>query len=182
MFLKRRNKEDHISIATSLLSRQRNYTFFKNIITSDEKCIFSDNIHCKSRTLIRMILTQKAELYGRKFMVCVWWDHLSIIHFKFFKSSTQCRLILSCPVGWSCRIHWLLLCRGVGHLSECPGYDTEQSHGEVPVMLKLWWMQITPLLPSLPGPLWPRVVAPDKGPIYGLNKTKPWFLEFTVWI
>ena len=46
-------------------------------------------------------------------------------------------------------------------------------------MLKLWGMQSTSL-PSLPGPLWPGVVAPDKGPIYGLNRTKPWFLEFTV--
>ena len=32
-------------------------------------------------------------------------------------------------------------------------------------------MQSTPLLPLLPGPLWPRVVALDKGPIYGLNRT-----------
>ena len=40
-------------------------------------------------------------------------------------------------------------------------------------------MQTTPLLPSFPGPLWPGVVAPDKGPIYGLNRTKIWF-EFTV--
>ena len=40
-------------------------------------------------------------------------------------------------------------------------------------------MQSTPLLPSLPDPLWPGVVAPDKGPIYGLNRTKPLF-EFTV--
>ena len=39
-------------------------------------------------------------------------------------------------------------------------------------------MRSTPLLPSLPNPLWPGVVAPDKGPIYGLNRTKPWF-EFT---
>ena len=40
-------------------------------------------------------------------------------------------------------------------------------------------MWSAPLLPLLQGPLWPRVVAPDKGPIYGLNRTKPWF-EFTV--
>ena len=26
-------------------------------------------------------------------------------------------------------------------------------------MLELWWMRSTPLLPSLPGPLWPGVVA-----------------------
>ena len=29
-------------------------------------------------------------------------------------------------------------------------------------MLDLWGMQSTRLLPSLPGPLWLRVVAPDK--------------------
>ena len=29
-------------------------------------------------------------------------------------------------------------------------------------MLKLWGMQSTPLLPSLPGPLNPGKVAPDK--------------------
>ena len=48
-------------------------------------------------------------------------------------------------------------------------------------MLELWGMQSTPLLPSLPGPLWPRVVAPDKGPIYGLNRIK-WWLVFTVFM
>ena len=38
-------------------------------------------------------------------------------------------------------------------------------------MLEVWGMQSTPLLPLLPGPLWPGVVAPDKGLIYGLNRT-----------
>ena len=37
-------------------------------------------------------------------------------------------------------------------------------------------MRSTPLLPSLPGPLWPGVVAPDKGPIYELNRTKRWLV------
>ena len=35
-------------------------------------------------------------------------------------------------------------------------------NSEVPVMLGLLRMRSTPLLPSLPGPLWPGVVAPDK--------------------
>ena len=39
-------------------------------------------------------------------------------------------------------------------------------------MLELWVMRSTPLLPLLPGSLWPGVVAPDKGPIYELNRTK----------
>ena len=46
--------------------------------------------------------------------------------------------------------------------NECPGYDTRQSDGEVSVMLELWGMQSAPSLPSLPGPLWPGVIAPDR--------------------
>ena len=56
--------------------------------------------------------------------------------------------------------------------NEYLGYDTKQSDGEAPVMLELWGMQSVPSLPSLPGPLWPRLVVPDKGPIYGLNRIK----------
>ena len=39
------------------------------------------------------------------------------------------------------------------------------------VMLELWGMWITSLLPLLPCPLWLGVVEPEKGPIYGLNRT-----------
>ena len=43
--------------------------------------------------------------------------------------------------------------------NECPHYNTKQSEGEAPVMLKLWGMQSTPSLPSFLGPLWLRVIA-----------------------
>ena len=69
--------------------------------------------------------------------------------------------------------------RGSTPSKECPGYDTKQCDGEVPVMLEFWGMRSTPLLPSLPGPLWPGVVAAGKSPIYGLNRTKPCFLHYT---
>ena len=66
-------------------------------------------------------------------------------------------------LGWGCRIHRLHLCRGVRPApNECPGYDTKQSDGEVPVMSKLWRIGSTLLLPSLLGPLWPGEVAPDR--------------------
>ena len=42
------------------------------------------------------------------------------------------------------------------------GYDIKQFDGEAPVMLELWGMQSTPSLPSLPGPLWSGVVAPER--------------------
>ena len=46
--------------------------------------------------------------------------------------------------------------------NEFSGYDTKQSNGEAPVMLELWGMWSSPLLLSLPGPLWPGVVASDR--------------------
>ena len=36
----------------------------------------------------------------------------------------------------------------------------KQSDGEASVIMEFYGMQSTPLLPSLPGPLWPGVVAP----------------------
>ena len=66
---------------------------------------------------------------------------------------------------------------------ECPGYDTKQSDGDVPAVLKLWGMRSTPSLLSLPGPLWPGVVAPDKGLIYGSNRTNGiLMLKWIVWL
>ena len=66
-------------------------------------------------------------------------------------------------VGWGCRIHQLHLCKEVTPLpNEYPRYDIKQSDGEALVMLELWGMQSTPLLPLLPDTLWPGVVAPDR--------------------
>ena len=68
-----------------------------------------------------------------------------------------------CPFGRGCRIHRLYLYRGVRpHFNECPGYDTNQSYGDVPVMLELCGMRSTPSFLSLPGPLRPGMVAYDK--------------------
>ena len=65
------------------------------------------------------------------------------------------------PVGWDCRIHRLYLCRGVRLPYECPINDTKQSDSEAPLMLELWEIGSTPLLPPLPGLLWPVGVAPN---------------------
>ena len=80
----------------------------------------------------------------------------------FTRKSTK----FSSQVGWGCRIHPLLLWRGVRphphSTNECTSYDTKHSDGEILVILELWGMQCTPLLPSLPGPLWLGVVASDR--------------------
>ena len=41
---------------------------------------------------------------------------------------------------------------GQNFLDDYPGYDTKQSDRETLVMLELWGMRNTPLLPSLLGP------------------------------
>ena len=75
------------------------------------------------------------------------------------------------PVGWGCRIHRLHLCREVRLPQWVSCYDTKQSDGEGLVMLELWGMLSTPSLLSLLGSLWSGVIAPDRGPIYGSNRT-----------
>ena len=60
-------------------------------------------------------------------------------------------------------------CRGLRLSQWVSWYDTKQSDGEAPVMLELCGMQNTPLLQSLPDPLWP-------GPIYGVL-----ILKWIVW-
>ena len=68
-----------------------------------------------------------------------------------------------CPVEWGCRIHWLHLCRGIGPPPmSVLDMILNNLMVTVPVMLELWRMQSTSLLPSLPGPLWPGLVAPDR--------------------
>ena len=46
--------------------------------------------------------------------------------------------------------------------NKCLGYDTKQSGGEALIMMELWGMQSTSLLPSLPGSFWLGVIAPDR--------------------
>ena len=63
------------------------------------------------------------------------WENTSV-------SSSSCQFT-SCLVSWGCWIHRLHLWWGVSPPHECPGYDTWQFDGAVPVMLELWEMWST---------------------------------------
>ena len=86
-------------------------------------------------------------------------------------------------LGCGCRIHRLHLCRDVWPTYyECPAFDPKQSDCEVAVMLELWGMQITISLPSLPGLLWPGVVAFDR--VLSMSQTEQncvLMLNWTAW-
>ena len=114
-------------------------------------CVLVLNWIARNRTVLTLELCTYAELNYLK---------LNCLTFKY----------VYCPVSWGCRIDWLHLCRGVRPPppNECLGYDTKQSDGEVPAVLELWGMRSTPSLPSLPDPLWPGVVAPDRALSMGL--------------
>ena len=66
------------------------------------------------------------------------------------------------PVYCGYWIHWLHFCSRVRIFNECPGYDTKESDGKAPLIPEHWEMQNNSLLSSVPAPLKPGVVAPDK--------------------
>ena len=90
-------------------------------------------------------------------------------NFGLFKSLVTKCLILSYP-----RFLCFSLSTGVVEYTNCfsgrgktspqrvSWFDIKQSDGEVLVTLENWRVQNTSSLPLFPGPLWPRVVAPDR--------------------
>ena len=76
--------------------------------------------------------------------------------------------MVSGPVVWGCRTHRVYSC------NECPGYNIKQSDGEASVVLELWGIQSAFSLPSLPGPLWPGMVVPDR--ILAMGQKIIWYL------
>ena len=114
---------------TSLLLRKRNDIFLINIITGDKKWAFYDNVQCKRQWIDldeSLQPTRKVLLHGRKIILCLWWDHHSIIHFEFlnhnktlnadlYSYQLQCN---KCSVGGNSRICHLHFCKGVsGHMT-----------------------------------------------------------------
>ena len=68
----------------------------------------------------------------------------------------------NCPVGWGCKIHRLHPYRGVRPTICVLDLTLNNLMVRFQVMLKFWGMRRTPSLLSLPGPLWPRMIAPDR--------------------
>ena len=93
--------------------------------------------------------------------------------YKYFRpwQYIMCIQIYICPVGWGWRIHRLHLCKEV---KKTPTSVLNMTLNDliVPEMLELWGMWNDPSLPSLPGPLWYGVVAPDRGLSIGRIEVK----------
>ena len=84
-------------------------------------------------------------------------------------------------VDCGCGIHRMYLCRRVRYTpNNSPRYGTKDPDGDVPVMQEVWEIRCTLSLPSLPGQLWPKAVAPDpylSTPPLGQDMTQGQFLS-----
>ena len=145
--------------------------FFRWLVQGLSTCLFFDFFDFLSvirleskRFSFLLAITRSSFLIGIRWSVC---SQISGEFYAFY-SLRQFRVgayiiwvnSQSCPVSCSCRIHRLHLCWRVWlppAPNECPGYNTKQSDGEVPVMLELWGNEEHPFIAiARRSPLAPR--------------------------
>ena len=83
------NKTTRINMAGILLRQAKNSGFFESIVTSDEKWISFDNTTRKRQWLDPGQTpkpTPKADIHGKKVMLCVWWNSKGLVHFEVLNS------------------------------------------------------------------------------------------------
>ena len=96
--LSEKNKEDCISIVTSLLLRQRNDLFLKNIITGDEKCVFFMTMFNIKGSLLTRTNLHSLRQREASWKLCRVYGGITMIQFILsfkLQSDTQCKLIFS---------------------------------------------------------------------------------------
>ena len=79
------NKAQRILICNSLLIRYEKEPFLHSLVTGDEKWVLYENPVCRKQYLSRgekPLKTPKPGLHPKKALLCVWWDHIGIIHFE----------------------------------------------------------------------------------------------------
>ena len=83
--LSEKNLLDHISAWDSLLKRNENVLFLKQIVTGDEKWILYNNVEWKSwwgKWNEPPPTTPKASLQPKMVMLCVWWDWKGVLYYE----------------------------------------------------------------------------------------------------
>ncbi|XP_025263217.1 histone-lysine N-methyltransferase SETMAR-like [Camponotus floridanus] len=86
--LTERNKLNRMTVALSLLERNKKEPFLDRMVTGDEKWILYNNVQRK-RTWKKAAEgaepVAKAGLHPMKVLLCVWWDCRGIIHFELLR-------------------------------------------------------------------------------------------------
>ena len=80
-----KNLLDHIYACNSLLKRNENVLFLKQVVTGDEKWILYDNVERKrswGRRNEPPPTTPKSGLHPKKVMFCIWWDWKRVLYYE----------------------------------------------------------------------------------------------------
>ena len=83
--LRERNLLDHISTCNSLLKRNENISFLKQIVMGDEKWILYNNVERKrlwGKWNEPPQTTPKAGLHPKKVMLCIQWDCKGVLYYE----------------------------------------------------------------------------------------------------
>ena len=83
--LSEKNLLDHISASDSLLKRNENVPFLKQIVAGDEKWILYNNVERKRSWGKRNEpppTTPKAGLHPKKVMLYIWWDWKGVVYYE----------------------------------------------------------------------------------------------------
>lgn len=76
--LSEKNLLDRISVCDSLLKRNKNLPFLKQIVTGDEKWILYNNLERKRSWGKR----NEPRLHPTKVMLCIWWDWKGVLFYE----------------------------------------------------------------------------------------------------
>jgi len=68
-----------------LPTRQKRKSFLHRIVTSDEKCIFFQNPKRKKSWIEPNHQHLPQDRFGRKTMLCIWWDQEGVIYYELLK-------------------------------------------------------------------------------------------------
>ena len=83
--LNERQQENRKTTCEMLLARYKRNSFLHRIVTGDEKWIYFENPKYKKSWVIPgepLTSTAKTNCYGRKTMLCVWWDQKDVIYYE----------------------------------------------------------------------------------------------------
>jgi len=86
--LNERQMENRKTICQMLLARQKRKPFLHQIVTSDENWIYFENPKRKKSWVNpgeASTSTARPNRYGKKTMLCVWWDQKGMIYYELLK-------------------------------------------------------------------------------------------------